>query len=63
MGQTDRMIRAVLGVVLVILFFPLSGALAWIALIVGIVMLATSAMGYCPPYSIFGINTCSTKKP
>jgi hypothetical protein len=27
----------------------------------GIVPLATGAMGWCPPYSILGFNTCSVK--
>lgn len=61
MGQTDRLIRAIVGVVAIIAFFMLSGALAWVALVVGIVMLATSAMGSCPPYGLLGINTCKTK--
>jgi hypothetical protein len=62
MGQTDRLIRAIVGVVLVIAFFTaLSGALGWIALVVGVVLLATAAMGTCPPYSLLGINTCKTK--
>ncbi|MFZ7089817.1 YgaP family membrane protein [Primorskyibacter sp. 2E233] len=61
MGQTDRLIRAIVGVVLVIAFFMIAGSLKWLALIVGIVMLATSAMGSCPPYALLGINTCKTK--
>ncbi|EBA09619.1 YgaP family membrane protein [Sagittula stellata] len=62
MGQTDRIVRAVLGVVLLLLAFAaLSGVWAWVAGIVGVVMLATSAMGSCPPYSLLGINTCKTK--
>ena len=62
MGQTDRIVRAVLGVVLLILAFAtLAGGWAWIAGIVGVLMLATSAMGSCPPYSLLGINTCKTK--
>ncbi|AUC51771.1 hypothetical protein CDO87_00555 [Sagittula sp. P11] len=62
MGQTDRIVRAVLGVVLLILAFAtLAGVWAWIAGIVGVLMLATSAMGSCPPYSLLGINTCKTK--
>lgn len=62
MGQTDRMIRAVVGVVLLILAFAaLGGTLAWIAGIVGAVMLGTAAMGSCPPYALLGINTCATK--
>lgn len=62
MGQTDRIVRAVLGVVLLILAFAaLAGVWAWIAGIVGVLLLATSAMGSCPPYSLLGINTCKTK--
>ncbi len=62
MGQTDRIVRAVLGVVLLILAFAaLAGVWAWITGIVGVLMLATSAMGSCPPYSLLGINTCKTK--
>ena len=30
------------------------GAWAWL----GLVPLATGLMGWCPPYAIFGINTC-----
>lgn len=62
MGKTDRMLRAVLGVVLLLLAFTaLGGVLAWIAGIVGIVMLGTSAMGWCPPYTLLGINTCKVR--
>ena len=32
---------------------------AWI----GVVPLATGAIGWCPPYAIFGISTCAVKKP
>jgi hypothetical protein len=28
----------------------------------GVVPLATGAIGWCPPYAIFGWNTCSVKK-
>ena len=62
MGQTDRIIRAIVGVVLLIAAFTaVSGALAWIAGIIGVVMLGTAAMGFCPPYAILGIKTCSVK--
>lgn len=61
MGQTDRIIRAIVGVVALIVFFTAAGALKWIALVVAILMLATSAMGSCPPYALLGINTCSKK--
>ncbi len=58
MGQIDRIIRAIVGVIALVLFFTLAGALKWVALVVAVLMLATSAMGSCPPYAILGINTC-----
>ncbi|MEQ5868636.1 DUF2892 domain-containing protein [Sagittula sp. NFXS13] len=62
MGQADRLIRSILGVVLILLAVTsLAGAWAWIAGGVGAVMLATAALGTCPPYSLLGINTSSRK--
>lgn len=62
MGQTDRMIRAVLGVVLLLLVVTsLAGSLAWIAGVVGMAFLATAAMGSCQPYALLDINTCKTR--
>ncbi|MFP1632304.1 DUF2892 domain-containing protein [Zhengella sp. ZM62] len=64
MGTADRAIRAIAGVVLLALYFmgTASGAWGWVALIVGVVLLATAALGWCPPYSLLGINTCGVKK-
>jgi uncharacterized membrane protein len=62
MGQTDRVIRLVVGAALLLLAFTtVAGAWAWVAGIVGAVLLATAAMGSCPPYALLGINTCKTK--
>lgn len=58
-GGIDRILRIVLGLVLIGL--TLNGTIGvwgWL----GIVPLATGAIGWCPPYAIFGWNTCSTKK-
>jgi len=63
-GTIDRFLRAVLGVILIALPFASGAALfqsgiaTSIAVIVGIVMLATSTMRFCPMYRIFGIRTC-----
>ncbi len=57
MGNADRMLRAVIGVALLSLLFLLEGAGRWFGLI-GIVPLATAAMGHCPAYSVFGISRC-----
>jgi hypothetical protein len=29
---------------------------------IGIVPFATGLMGWCPAYTLFGMNTCATKK-
>jgi len=61
-GTTDRTIRAIVGLVLLVLAFTaLSGALAWVAGIIGVVMLGTAAIGWCPPYTLLGINTCKMR--
>ena len=62
MGQTDRTIRAIGGVVLIIAFFTMSGFWAWLAGIVGVALIATAALGTCPPYNLLGINTCSSRE-
>lgn len=58
MGQTDRGIRVVVGILALIGFFALSGGWSWLLLVVGALMLGTAAMGSCPPYQLLGINTC-----
>jgi len=53
-GQTDKIIRAILGVCLIgagVYFNSWWGAL-------GVVPLLTAAMGMCPIYSVFGISSC-----
>ena len=61
-GTTDRTLRAIAGIVLLLLAFTtLGGALAWVAGIAGAVFLTTAALGTCPPYALLGINTCKVK--
>lgn len=61
-GSTDKSIRVVLGIVLLSLFFILEGNLRYLGLI-GIIPLVTAAIGWCPLYTLFGINTCPTARP
>lgn len=63
-GGIDRGIRALAGIVLIAwsLFAVVGGALGIGMLVVGAVMLGTAAIGWCPPYALLGINTCSTKQ-
>jgi len=58
-GGIDRIVRIVLGLVLIGLTVTGTvGVWGWL----GVVPLATGAIGWCPPYAIFGFNTCSVKK-
>ncbi len=54
-GTIDRVLRVILGLVLLSLFFV--GPQTWWGLI-GLVPLLTGLMGSCPVYSILGISTC-----
>jgi hypothetical protein len=60
-GTIDRAIRAVVGIAAIAAYFVgwLTGTLAIIALVVGIVLLGTAAIRWCPPYDLLGINTGS----
>ncbi len=56
MGQTDRYIRIVLGVILVLVLVLVQSGWRWVGLL-GIVLLATAFMNFCPLYALFGIRT------
>jgi len=62
LGTVDRLIRLVLGIVLILLpVFGMIGAnaiLAYGAYIVGAVLVATAAFRFCPLYRLLGIKTC-----
>lgn len=54
-SSTDRMLRVLLGVVVLSLVF-IGPKTPWGWL--GIVPLATGALGFCPLYRLVGISTC-----
>ena len=57
-GGIDRVLRIVVGLALIAL--TLTGAIGvwgWI----GLVPLATAAMGFCPLYTVFGFSSCPVK--
>lgn len=57
-GNIERIIRIVGGLVLIALAATSTvGVWGW----VGLVPLATGLMGWCPPYSLLGINACKNK--
>ncbi len=63
-GKIDRMLRLILGLVLLAAPFVsgmalfASGPATVISVILGLVMVGTSAMKFCPLYRILGIQTC-----
>lgn len=63
MGNTDRLIRLLIFVVIGILYFTnvISGTLAIVLGVVALVALLTSLLSFCGLYSIFGWSTCKTK--
>ena len=60
-GGMERPIRIGAGVLAILagLFGGLSGAMSGIALAVGVVLLLTGAVGYCPLFTLLGISTCT----
>ena len=58
-GTIDRAARIILGLVLISLVF-IGPATPWGW--VGTIPLATGLVGYCPLYSVLGLNTCPMKK-
>ncbi|MEH6727086.1 MAG: DUF2892 domain-containing protein [Hyphomicrobiales bacterium] len=65
-GSVDRIIRFIVGAVLIILPFLSSSAflsgpvMAWLLPLVGVVLIATAFLRFCPIYKILGIKTCKT---
>lgn len=63
-GNIDRMMRAVVGVILLaapfvsgLALFDSAAAVA-VFVLVGLVMLVVAATRVCPLYSVFGFKTC-----
>ncbi|MBE0549423.1 MAG: DUF2892 domain-containing protein [Rubrivivax sp.] len=58
-GGIDRILRIVLGLVLIALTLTGTiGVWGWI----GVVPLATAAFGFCPLYTVLGFSSCPAKK-
>ena len=61
-GKTDRIIRVILGVVLLLLGLSLSdGFEKTLFYVFGVLSLVTGITGFCGIYSLLGINTCPVK--
>ena len=66
-GAIDRVIRVVVGIVLLLMTpliggfvgYPVGGIVTnwgWI----GVIPLVTGLVGFCPAYSLIGVSTCKT---
>jgi Inner membrane protein YgaP-like, transmembrane domain len=60
-GGIDRILRVVVGIAVLALFFVLEGNARYWGLL-GFVPLLTGLIRYCPAYSMFGLNTCPMKR-
>jgi hypothetical protein len=60
MGSTDKIIRIILALVFVVLFFMnvVTAPMSYILLALAGVFVLTSLVSFCPMYPLFGINTC-----
>lgn len=64
MALGDRILRFVVAIVLVVLFFTASVSAPWnyLMLGIGIIFILTSLIGSCPLYTLFGIDTRQFKE-
>ncbi|PKL79720.1 MAG: DUF2892 domain-containing protein [Ignavibacteriae bacterium HGW-Ignavibacteriae-4] len=64
MGSVDKILRIIIAVVVAVLFFTgvISGLLGTILLVLAVVFVLTSLVGFCPLYTIFGIKTCKVSQ-
>ena len=59
-GSMDKVVRVIIGLALLSLVFVLKGSIRWLGLI-GLVPIFTAFVGWCPAYSLFGINSSAKK--
>jgi len=69
-GSLDRLLRLILGAVLLAApflpglagVFAAWGAWKFVLSVVGVVMIGTALFRFCPAYTLLGINTCQIPK-
>jgi uncharacterized membrane protein len=59
MGVADRVIRLIIAVIFAVLIAlgTVKGALAWVLGILALMLLGSSAVGYCGLYKVLGVCT------
>jgi hypothetical protein len=63
-GKVDRIIRAVLGVILIVAPFLSAGSsISGLLVLIGIILVVTAAIGMCPLYKVLKLDTgCKTNQ-
>lgn len=63
MGPLDRILRIIIALVIGVLYFTkiVTGTIGTILLVIALIFLLTSIVGYCPLYSIIGVSTKKSK--
>lgn len=59
-GKTDRLIRAIVGALLIIGAFNGGG---WLVAVIGAVVIGTAYVRFCPAYSVLGLSTVKAEVP
>jgi len=65
MGSIDRKLRAFVvapAAIVVAIVLGVGSVIGVVLLVVAAIMLATSAVGFCPLYKLLRINTCSLRR-
>lgn len=59
-GSIDAIVRIVIGLAIIGFAYMQEGPMRWIG-IAALIPFATAAVGFCPLYTLLGINTCPNK--
>lgn len=64
MGVIDKIVRVIVAITFTVLYFMgiLDGTIGIVLIVLSVVFLLTSMIGFCPLYTIFGMNTCKVNK-
>jgi uncharacterized membrane protein YtjA (UPF0391 family) len=64
MGGADKIIRILIALIIGVLYFKgiITGTIGTVLMVLGVVFVVTSLVSFCPLYTLFGVNTCKTKK-
>ena len=59
MGSADRIIRVIIAAIFIALYFSgsITGTVGIVLIVLSVVFVLTSLVGFCPLYLPFGLNT------